>query len=578
MVGFRRLGAVVFHVADLGANANLNTVDRLGYYQALDVVNGPTSGHIFIHVTATNVAGLSRAVQKAWDLDNGDEWTRVKTVGGWTAWVQAGSGTGGGGTGDYDPAGTADAVMADHLAAIDPHPQYLNDARGDARYDLAGTGASEAADAVDAHVAASDPHTQYHTDARGDARYDTLGTADAAVSDHVAAVDPHTQYLNTARGDARYDTRYDLAGTGAAEASNAVSAHVAATDPHTQYLNNTRGDARYDAINSASNAVSAHVAATDPHTQYLNNTRGDARYDGIGTADAAVAAHVGATDPHTQYLNNTRGDARYDVINAASSAVSAHVGAADPHTQYLNTTRGDARYLKPTPGPTVHIFDASGTWTKPAGCVRIKATIIGGGGGGGGIKIASNQYAAGAGGNSGAVCVKYLDVTSISSIPVTVGAGGLGGSETNGVVGNPGAVGGTSQLGTSGVYGIAPGGTGGSGRSLSQGGATLGNILMLPIGSATSASNGDINGGSNPGGVGFAFGNTNLQLSGVGGSGPFGGGAPGQRPSGSSTFLVGADGAGPGAGGSGAAVTANATQADGGDGFHGQVIIEEFYA
>lgn len=63
--------------------------------------------------------------------------------------------------------GAADAALAAHIAATDPHPQYLTQSEGGALYDALGAAAS----AVSAHVAASDPHTQYLTQTRGDARY-----------------------------------------------------------------------------------------------------------------------------------------------------------------------------------------------------------------------------------------------------------------------------------------------------------------------------------------------------------------------------------------------------------------------
>lgn len=292
---------MVLPVINLGVKADLNSVDGLGVYQAVNCVSAPAgvSGFVFLHVTSANVGGVNRALQKLWNLSSGTEYTRLKTVGGWTPWETGG---GGGGGGDYDPLGTADAVMADHLADADPHPQYLSTAEGDARYDLDGAAAA----AVVAHVGEADPHTQYLTNLRGDARYEPVGS----VAAHVAALDPHPQYLTETRGDARYDA------DGAADA--AVAAHEGEADPHTQYLTNGRGDARYDALGAgttaAAAAVATHVGAVDPHTQYLNNTRGDARYDLAGTADAAVAAHESESDPHTQYYNQTRGDARYAAI------------------------------------------------------------------------------------------------------------------------------------------------------------------------------------------------------------------------------------------------------------------------
>jgi hypothetical protein len=89
--------------------------------------------------------------------------------------------------------------------------------------DIEATAAATAA--INAHVAAADPHTQYLTQARGDARV-TVG-----INAHVAAADPHTQYLTQARGDARVTV--------------GINAHVAAADPHTQYLTQAEADELY---------------------------------------------------------------------------------------------------------------------------------------------------------------------------------------------------------------------------------------------------------------------------------------------------------------------------------------------
>lgn len=72
--------------------------------------------------------------------------------------------------------------VSDHGAltglADDDHPQYFNQARGDARY------------------AAT---THHHN-----ASYEPIGAASAAISAHNAAGDPHPQYLTQAEGDGRY--------------------------------------------------------------------------------------------------------------------------------------------------------------------------------------------------------------------------------------------------------------------------------------------------------------------------------------------------------------------------------------
>lgn len=74
-----------------------------------------------------------------------------------------------------------------------------------------------AASAVAAHVAALDPHTQYLTSAEGNAAYDAIGTAAAAVVTHVGLADPHSQYaLESSLGDAAGKNVGTTAGTVAA--------------------------------------------------------------------------------------------------------------------------------------------------------------------------------------------------------------------------------------------------------------------------------------------------------------------------------------------------------------------------
>ena len=87
-----------------------------------------------------------------------------------------------------------------------------------------------------------DDHPQYLTDARGDAKYALVGSG---VTDHGAltglADDDHPQYLTAARGDALFltpaegDARYAAAGGGGAASS---FVYVQSTDP---YLNPANG-------------------------------------------------------------------------------------------------------------------------------------------------------------------------------------------------------------------------------------------------------------------------------------------------------------------------------------------------
>jgi hypothetical protein len=158
-----------------------------------------------------------------------------------------GGGGSGGGTGDltkaaadtyYDAVGAASSTVAGHVAAADPHPAYLTQVEGDARY---------------ATVAASGI-----TKTQGDTYYDALGAATSAVAGHTAAIDPH--------------------GDRAASAA-AIIGHTAASDPH--------GD-RAAAVAS----LGSHVAGVDPHGdrawatgQFIPSTQLDAA-SGVAILDS----------------------------------------------------------------------------------------------------------------------------------------------------------------------------------------------------------------------------------------------------------------------------------------------------
>ena len=69
---------------------------------------------------------------------------------------------------------------------------------------------------------------------------------------------------------------------------------------------------------------------------------------------------------------------------------------------------------------SVQTFTSSGTWTKPSDVSKIKVYVTGGGG------SASGSQATTWSGGGGGTVIKLIDVSSISTATVTVGAGGAG--------------------------------------------------------------------------------------------------------------------------------------------------------
>ena len=156
---------------------------------------------------------------------------------------------------------TSHSALSD-LATGDDHPQYLNQARGDAHYSpLAHTHILDGLTDVDATPAADtnvltfeggiwvprqmdhgalgdledDDHPQYHTDSRGDARYSLLAhTHNLDSLDDVNAGSASNNNVLTFEGGTWVPRQMDHGALGGR-----------ADDDHTQYHNNSRGDARY---------------------------------------------------------------------------------------------------------------------------------------------------------------------------------------------------------------------------------------------------------------------------------------------------------------------------------------------
>ena len=105
--------------------------------------------------------------------------------------------------------------------------------------------------------------------------------------------------------------------------------------------------------------------------------------------------------------------------------------------------------------PNQVVFTSSGTWTVPSGVVQARIQLCGGGGGGGGGGNAG--YLAGGAGGGGAYCDFVASVTAVSSLNITIGAGGSGGASGN-PNGANGTVGGATSISATGLNISAGGG------------------------------------------------------------------------------------------------------------------------
>lgn len=204
------------------------------------------------------------------------------------------------------------------------------------------------------------------------------------------------------------------------------------------------------------------------------------------------------------------------------------------------------------------IFTASGTYTPDANLIVAHVSMVGAGGGGSALAGATGNALGSGGGGAGEHSTKYLTPADIGvSKAVTIGAAGAGGSAGN----NAGSDGGDTSLGS---LVVAKGGKGGGASVRRHGG--LGGT----------GGTGTITAPGAPGGSANDASTVNLgALSGPGGSGPYGAGGLAVYVGGNSA-VNGNNGVGKGSGGSGAAVYNVNSNAAGGNGTAGYVIVTEY--
>jgi hypothetical protein len=209
----------------------------------------------------------------------------------------------------------------------------------------------------------------------------------------------------------------------------------------------------------------------------------------------------------------------------------------------------------------VQLFDADGTWTKPAGVTIVEVHCVGGGAGGaGGVSAGAGMMCpAGSGGGGGARIIQRFRAVDLSATEtVVIGLGGAGAASSG--AGTTGGNGGTTTFGTTKVVAYGGGGgveTGGGVQGSSGGGGggiagvgAVGVVGADSLGGSPSYTAGE-------GGVAGGGGGGKLYL--VGRAGDFGGGSGGGVSTAATALAGGLSVYGGGGGGSGGSVAAAGT-------------------
>lgn len=229
--------------------------------------------------------------------------------------------------------------------------------------------------------------------------------------------------------------------------------------------------------------------------EVLKISSGSAQWVTVGGADVSARKEAGTTYTRSRLSFGDSAEVVMTVADDSSSGeidISAALGTVPlsklsltggSEGEVLTVKSGTASWEAAAAGAVggatdVQVFTAGGTWTKPSGAKVIKMITIGPGGGGGGGRGDVNAAAkgSGAGGGAGAFAEAIYEASTVpSTLTITVGAAGAGGTAGASSSGGAGGNGGLTKVAGAGgqVFCQAGGGGGGAAGTTSagQGGA-----------------------------------------------------------------------------------------------------------
>ena len=263
--------------------------------------------------------------------------------------------------------------------------------------------------------------------------------------------------------------------------ANGVSGTVA-TASTTPAITLTLGAITPSSVAASGTVTGSNLSGTNTGDQTITLT-GDVTGSGTGSFAATIANSAVTNAKLANMANNTvkgnvSGSAAAPsdltptqlttLINTFTSSLSGAAPASGGGT--TNFLRADGTWAAPPGGSgsgiDVQVFSANGTWTKPSGAKIVEIFLFGGGGGGGsGCKYSSgiSRFGGAGGGGGGFTHIEGIQASTLgSTVSVTIGAGGTGGTavSANTTDGNVGVAGGSTIFGSYRAFGGAGGGKG----------------------------------------------------------------------------------------------------------------------